>query len=171
MNQLDDRLVYSIITCAMEVHSALGPGLPECVYEECLCLELRREGLRVDQQKEIPLFYEGKELKSSFRIDLLVEGRVVIELKAVDLLLPIHKARVSTYLKLGDFEHGVLINFNEVFLKKGICRVYKKIYTTGELENRSWENWIRRRKVEPEERVSELEEKLKIGVWGDLIRG
>lgn len=125
MNPIDDKLTYLILSCAMEVHSTLGPGLLESVYEECLCYELRRKGLHVDQQKEIPIVYQGERLNKSFRIDLLVENRVVIELKAVDLLLPIHKAQLITYLKLGDFEHGLLINFNEVLLKNGISRAYK----------------------------------------------
>lgn len=106
----------------MEVHSTLGPGLLESVYEECLCKELKLRGLEFQRQVQIPLEYKGESLSSHFAMDLVVERRVVVELKAVDAILPVHEAQLLTYLKLSKMRVGLLFNFNVPILKKGIVR-------------------------------------------------
>jgi len=107
----------------MKVHSALGPGLLESAYHECLFFELRKSNLNVEKEKALPLVYEDVKLDCGYRIDLLVEGRVVVELKAVDELNEIHLAQVLTYLKLSKLRIGLLINFNVKHLREGIKRV------------------------------------------------
>ena len=105
------------------MHRELGPGLLESVYEKCLTLELTRTSLQVCSQKEIPLTYKGLALESGFRADLIVENKVLIELKSVDQLLPVHTAQVLTYLKLTNLRTALLINFNVQLLKNGIKRL------------------------------------------------
>ena len=112
----------SIIGSAIQVHKALGPGLLESAYEFCLAFELGKRRLRVEQQKPLPLIYEQVKLDCGYRIDLLVEGSVVVEVKSVDALAPIHEAPVITYLKLSGCKLGLLINFNVQLLKDGIHR-------------------------------------------------
>jgi GxxExxY protein len=111
-----------VITAAMKVHSALGPGLLESAYELCLVHELRQAGLEVQSQLALPIMYHGVKLDAGYRIDLLVENKVVVEIKTVDGILPIHKAQVISYLKLSGQSLGLLINFNVVHLKDGIKR-------------------------------------------------
>ncbi len=108
---------------AIEVHRALGPGLLESSYQTCLSRELTLRGLRWAQQREVPLWYKGVRLQNSYRNDLLVEGRVVVEVKSIDLLQPIHRAQLLTYLKLMNLRVGLLINFNVETLVHGIGRV------------------------------------------------
>jgi GxxExxY protein len=115
-------LTERIIGAAIEVHKALGPGLLESVYEACLCHELRLRGLRFRRQIDIPAEYKGVKLDSAYRLDLLVEGKVVVEVKSVEALLPIHEAQLLTYLRLAGKRVGLLINFNAPVLKKGIIR-------------------------------------------------
>lgn len=115
-------LSYQIIGCAYEVHKTLGPGLLESAYETCLCHELDRIGIGFERQKDIPINYKGITLNSGYRIDILVENQIVIELKSVEELLPIHTAQLLTYLKLTGCPLGLLINFNIVNLQKGIRR-------------------------------------------------
>ena len=117
----------SIIGAALKVHSHLGPGLLESVYEICLIHELRTRGLVVESQRVLPVVYAGLVLDSAFRLDVLVENLVVLEVKAVAALLPIHKAQLINYLKLGNYPLGYLMNFNEVHLKNGIKRVVREI--------------------------------------------
>ena len=105
-------LSYVIVGCAIEVHKYFGPGLLESVYEECLISELRLNGLDVKPQVEIPLEYKGKRLNSNLRIDVLVNDLIVIEIKAVEKVLPVHKAQLLSYLKLTNKPKGLLINFN-----------------------------------------------------------
>ena len=112
-----------IIRCAIEVHSVLGPGLLESVYHECMLDELHAKGLKVETEKSVPIVYKGKRLESHLVIDILVEGRVVVELKAIEGLHPVHSAQVITYLKLTGCPAGLLINFNEVLLKNGLRRL------------------------------------------------
>ncbi len=107
----------------MKVHTALGPGFLESAYQECLYFELRKVGLLVEKEKSLPLIYEEVKLDCGYRIDLLVEGKIVIEIKSVDALADIHLAQVLTYLKLTGNRFGLLINFNVVRLKDGIKRV------------------------------------------------
>ncbi|HEY1424527.1 MAG TPA: GxxExxY protein [Candidatus Acidoferrum sp.] len=118
----DAELTPSIIGAAIEIHKLLGPGLLESAYEECLCHELAIRGIRFEKQKPIPLVYKGVKLDCGFRLDLLVEGRVVVELKSIDGLGPIHEAVILTYLRLSQHELGLLINFNVPVLKDGIRR-------------------------------------------------
>jgi len=118
----DNALTYSIIGAAIEVHRLLGPGLLESAYEECLCHELHLRGIPFERQKPIPVVYKGVKLESGYRLDLLVAGQVVLELKAVEALCPIHEAIMLTYLRLSDHHLGLLINFNVIVLKDGIRR-------------------------------------------------
>jgi len=123
MTLLHQELTSSILKCAYKVHSALGPGLLESAYEECLHYELDKTGLVVIKQKPMPLVYEEKKLDLGYRIDLLVEGKVIIEIKSVDALNPVHLAQLMTYLRLSGCRIGFLINFNVRLLKEGIRRI------------------------------------------------
>jgi GxxExxY protein len=107
----------------MRVHSALGPGLLESTYEACLDHELRKSGLRVERQVYLPIVYDGLQLHDAYRIDLLVEDAIVVELKAVDTIVDVHKAQVVSYLKLSGRKLGLIINFNVTQLRAGIRRV------------------------------------------------
>ncbi|MGA3327448.1 MAG: GxxExxY protein [Terriglobia bacterium] len=117
-----NAITKSIIGSAIQVHRALGPGLLESAYEACLAFELGKRRMRVEQQKPLPFIYEQVKLDCGYRIDLLVEGSVVVEIKSVDALAPIHEAQVITYLKLSGCKLGLLINFNVQVLKDGIHR-------------------------------------------------
>ena len=123
MTLLHQELTSSILKCAYKVHSALGPGLLESAYEECLHYEIEKIGLAAIKQKPMPLVYEERKLDLGYRIDLLVEGKVIIEVKSVDALNPVHIAQLITYLKLSGCRIGFLINFNVVSLKNGIKRI------------------------------------------------
>ena len=114
---------HNIIGAAFKVHSALGPGLLESTYEVCLEYELVKLGYKVERQKSLPVNYEGIKLDAGYRIDLLVEDSVIVELKSVEDVLPIHHAQVLTYLKLSKIKLGLLINFNVRDLKLGIKRI------------------------------------------------
>ena len=116
-------LTYKIIGCVYKVHSALGPGLLESTYEVCLEHELRKADLYVERQKPLPVVYDDIKMEAGYRIDLLVEGRVLLELKSVEAIEPIHKAQVMTYLKLSGLKLGLLLNCNVVDMKKGITRI------------------------------------------------
>ncbi|MFO0928666.1 MAG: GxxExxY protein [Gemmataceae bacterium] len=118
----ENEVSGQVVDAAMRVHTALGPGLLESAYEGCLVHELRKRGLRVANQVELPVVYDGLQIDVGFRMDLLVEDTVVVELKAVDALAPIHEAQLLTYLKLSGHHLGLLINFNVVHLKDGIKR-------------------------------------------------
>jgi len=123
MTLLHQELTSSILNCAYKVHSALGPRLLESTYEECLHYELDKAGLVVIKQKPMPLVYDEKKLDLGYRIDLLVESKVIIEIKSVDALNPVHFAQLMTYLKLSKCRIGFLINFNVQSLKDGIKRI------------------------------------------------
>ena len=116
-------LTYEIIGCAYKVHSNLGPGLLESTYEVCLEYELINKDLKVLRQVALPVVYEGIKLDAGYRIDLMVNNSVIIEIKSVDMLAPIHTAQLLTYLKLSGKKLGLLINFNETDLKNGIKRL------------------------------------------------
>jgi len=118
----EESATVGIIGAAIEVHRALGPGLLESVYEECLAVELGMRELPYVRQQTVPLQYKGRSIGTDLRIDLLVADRVVVELKAVEKLLPIHEAQILTYLRLTGKEIGLLINFNVPLLKGGIRR-------------------------------------------------
>jgi GxxExxY protein len=117
-----NELTQRIIGAAIEVHRQLGPGLLESAYEECLARELQLRGVAFDRQKPIPVVYKGVKLECGYRIDLLVENRVVVELKAIEAIAPVHEAVVLTYLKLSGNRVGLLINFHVPVLKDGIRR-------------------------------------------------
>ena len=119
----DEQLTGRIIGLAIEVHKALGPGLLESAYEECLCWELDLRLVAFERQRQLPVEYKGLFLDCGYRLDLLVAGEVVVEVKAVENLLPIHQAQVPTYLKLGGWKAGLLINFNVPVLKQEIRRL------------------------------------------------
>ena len=118
-----EKLTEAIIGCAIDVHKALGPGLLESAYEECLCCELGLRSIKYQRQVSIPLEYKGFNLDCSFRIDIIVEDTVVLELKAIEKILPIHKAQILTYMKLSGKSIGLILNFNEVSLKNGLTRL------------------------------------------------
>jgi GxxExxY protein len=115
-------LSYEIIGAAYQVHSELGPGLLESTYEVCLEYELIKRGFKVERQKTLPVIYDEIKLDAGYRIDLLVENSIIVELKAVAAIEPIHKAQVMTYLKLSELKLGLLLNFNVTDMKKGINR-------------------------------------------------
>ena len=119
----DNELTSTIIGLAMQVHSALGPGLLESAYKESLYYKIQKEGLRVEKEKAMPLVFEEVKLECGYRVDLLVENKLVIEVKSVEALNDIHLAQTLTYLKLGKFQLSLLINFNVVHLKNGIKRI------------------------------------------------
>lgn len=118
-----NRITESVIGAAMAVHRELGPGLLESAYEACLAFELVERGSTVERQKALPVKYRGVKVDCGYRIDLLVEGKVIIELKAVERLEPIHEAQLLSYLKLSGCKVGLLINFNVKVLKNGIRRL------------------------------------------------
>ncbi len=118
----DNDLTRYIIGAAIEVHKQLGPGLLESAYEECLAHELQLRNLKVDRQKPIPVVYKQVKLDCGYRIDLLVENRIVVELKSVEALAPIHEAIILTYLRMSGLKLGLLINFNVTVLKDGVRR-------------------------------------------------
>jgi GxxExxY protein len=122
-NEIYNQITQAIIGAAIEVHRGLGPGLLESAYEACLVYELGILGLKVETQKPLPLVYKSIKLDCGYRIDLLIEDKVIVELKAVDQILPIHHAQVLSYLKLTGCKVGLLINFNEKLLKHGIHRI------------------------------------------------
>ena len=117
-----NQLTYKIIGCAYEVHKILGPGLLESTYETCLCYELEKAGIIYEKQKELIINYKGVRLNNGYRIDILVENNIVIELKSVEALLPVHTAQIMTYIKLSKKKIGLLINFNVTNLQNGIHR-------------------------------------------------
>lgn len=121
--EANDRLTERIIGAAIEVHKELGPGLLESTYETCLEYELRQRGLKVARQVPIPINYKKVRLKTGYRLDLLVEDKVIVEVKAVDELMPIHQAQLLSYLNLASLRVGLLMNFNERLLKEGIRRL------------------------------------------------
>ena len=122
----ENQITEIIIGCAIKVHRNLGPGLLESAYQECLFYELKKEGLRVEKEKPLPLIYEKVRLECGYRLDLLVEDKVIVEIKSVESLNNIHLAQVLTYLKLSNNKIGLLINFNVLQLIKGLKRVINK---------------------------------------------
>jgi GxxExxY protein len=118
-----NQLTSKIIGAAIEVHKTIGPGLLEGIYEDCLCIELERRRIPFERQKDIAVEYKGIKLESKYRIDILVNNLVIVELKSCDALLPIHEAQLLTYLKLTGLKVGLLINFNVPILKDGIKRM------------------------------------------------
>lgn len=123
-----------VVDGSMKVHSVLGPGLLESAYQGCLLYELRRRGLKVVPDFAMPVLYEGVKIDVGYRIDLLVEDLVIVELKSVEKLAPIHEAQVITYLKLSGLSIGLLINFNVIHLKDGIKRLVNNLHPSASLD-------------------------------------
>lgn len=117
-----NEITEKIIGCAIEVHKQLGPGLLESAYEECLAYELNNLGLKIERQKAVPVVYKNIKLDCGYRLDILVEDLVIIELKAVDILNPVREAQILTYMKFARKNIGLLINFNVTLLKNGLKR-------------------------------------------------
>ncbi len=126
--RLINDICYSVIGAAIEVHKEMGPGLLESIYEECLCEELQNRGIKFKRQAKLPLIYKEKVINKSFYLDILVEELVVVEIKAVDLLLPIHEAQLLTYLKLAKKPKGLLINFNVDNISKTLVPMVSRYF-------------------------------------------
>ncbi|MCI2229532.1 GxxExxY protein [Polaribacter sp. MSW13] len=123
----ENEISKIIVDCALKVHRALGPGLLESSYEECLFYELGKRNLKVEKQKALPLVYEEVKLNVGYRIDLIVEDKVIVEFKSVESINEVHLAQVLTYLKLSECRLGLLINFNVALIKYGIKRVVNNL--------------------------------------------
>ena len=123
----DDPLTHRIIGAGIEVHRLLGPGLLESTYEECLCYELTDLGLSFERQVPLPVIYKSMRLLRAYRLDLLIENAIVVELKAVEKISPVHEAQILTYLRLSGFEKGLLFSFNSIPLRSGIRRFNRSI--------------------------------------------
>ena len=117
-----DELSNRIIGCALEVHRNLGPGLLESTYEQCLAYELNLVGIPFKQQVSLPVKYKGVQIDCGYRVDLLVDEKVIVELKSVERVMPIHQAQILTYMKLAEIKIGLLLNFKVSYLKEGIKR-------------------------------------------------
>lgn len=123
----ENEISNEVIGSAIEVHRNLGPGLLESAYEECLCYEFERRGIRYERQKSLPITYKDTKLDCGYRLDVVVNDLVILELKAIDQIQPIHSAQVLTYLKLSNLKLGILINFNVTVLKNGIKRIVNEL--------------------------------------------
>jgi GxxExxY protein len=123
----ENELSRVVVGCAMKVHSALGPGLLESAYEACLQYELMKSGLHAEAQKPLPLVYQSVKLECGYRVDLLVDHKLIIEVKAIESLAEIHFAQVLTYLRLSNLRLALLLNFNVLHMKEGIRRVVNKL--------------------------------------------
>jgi GxxExxY protein len=122
-NERLDEISRRIIGAAIEVHRHLGPGLLESAYETCLVFELKRLGLKLEEQKPLPVIYKDVKLDCGYRLDLIVEDEIIVEIKAVERLLPIHEAQLLSYLRLANKKVGLLMNFHVVVLKNGLKRI------------------------------------------------
>ena len=122
-----NKLSSRIIGAAIEVHKNLGPGLLESAYEDCLCHELNIQGLIFEQQKPLPVIYKGMRLDCGYRLDIVVEKTVIIELKSCEKIEPIHKAQLLTYLKLSELNLGLILNFNVPLMRDGIVRIVNEL--------------------------------------------
>ena len=122
-----NKLTSEIIGAAIEVHKVLGPGLLESAYEKCLCYELGQHGLRFDRQRPLSIQYKGLQLDCGYKLDIVVQDTVILELKSCDRVEPIHKAQLLTYLKLSGLKLGLLLNFNVPVMRDGITRVANRL--------------------------------------------
>ena len=123
----ENEIAKIVVDSALRIHKALGPGLLESAYEELLVFELIKQGLQIDRQKSIGMIYDDVKLDIGFRADILVNNKLIIEIKSVDEIAPVHYKQLLTYLRLLDFRLGLLINFNEALIKDGIHRVVNKL--------------------------------------------
>lgn len=122
-----NKLSSKVIGAAIEVHKTLGPGLLESAYEQCLCHELNLRGLSFESQKPLPVDYKGKRLDCGYRLDVVVENTIILELKSCDKIEPIHKAQLLTYLKLSGLHLGLILNFNVALMRDGIVRIVNEL--------------------------------------------
>jgi GxxExxY protein len=123
----ENELSKIIVDVAFKIHTKLGPGLLESVYEEIMAYELQKLGLKIDRQKAIPVVWDDNKMELGFRADLIIEKKVIIELKSVELLAPVHPKQLLTYLKITGLKLGLLINFNEALIKNGITRIVNNL--------------------------------------------
>lgn len=123
----ENELAREFLDICFDIHRTLGPGLFESVYEEILCIELNRRNMEFERQKIIPVYWKGKKVSIGFKADLIIEKKLIIELKSIEFLLPVHHKQLITYLRLTDIKLGLLINFNEALLKNGIKRVVNNL--------------------------------------------
>ena len=123
----ENEIARQIVDAAYKIHSTLGPGLLESAYQAILVYELQKRGLKVEPEKEMPIIYENIRLDTGFRADLVVEDKVIVELKSVEQVAPVHKKQLLTYLRLGDKRLGLLINFGALLIKDGITRVVNRL--------------------------------------------
>ncbi|MBA3878324.1 MAG: GxxExxY protein [Sphingobium sp.] len=128
MSEALEALARTAVDCGFKLHEALGPGLLESVYEACLCQSLTSRGLKLERQKPIPIIYDGLMLDEGFRADILVESRLLIELKATENFAPVHGKQVLTYLRLLDLPLGLLMNFGAATFKQGVRRIANNYY-------------------------------------------
>ncbi len=123
----ENEISRIVVDCCFKVHNQLGPGLLESVYEEVLSYELIKRGLTIERQKGIPVIYENLKMELGFRADIIVENKVIIELKSIDAIAPVHTKQLLTYLKLTGLKLGLLVNFNEALIKDGIKRIVNNL--------------------------------------------
>jgi len=123
----ENEIARVIVDAAYKIHTTVGPGLLESAYEAILAYELRKRGLHVDRQVPVPIVYEEIEIEEGFRADLIVAGKVIVELKAIEKVIPVHKKQLLTYLRLTKLKLGLLINFNEELIKNGITRLVNNL--------------------------------------------
>jgi len=123
----ENEIAKIVVDCCYKIHTSLGPGLLESVYEEILCYELKKRGLNVERQKGLPVLYDELKMELGFRADIIVENKVILELKSLEVLAPVHSKQLLTYLKLTELKLGFLINFGETLIKNGIHRIVNKL--------------------------------------------
>lgn len=123
----ENEISKIVVDCCFKIHTTLGPGLYESVYEKVLCYELNKRGLRIKRQQILPVIYDGIKIKTGFRTDIIVEDKVILELKSVENLQPVYSKQLLTYLKLSGMKLGLLINFSESLIKNGIHRIVNNL--------------------------------------------
>ena len=123
----ENEISKIVVDCCFKIHTSLGPGLLESVYEEILCFELQKRGLKVERQKGLPVIYDNLKMDLGFRADVIVENKVILELKSIETLAPVHSKILLTYLKVTDIKLGLLINFGEALIKNGIHRIVNNL--------------------------------------------
>lgn len=123
----ENELAKIIVNCCYKIHTSLGPGLLESVYEEILSYELKKENIQIKRQQGIPVIYDDVKMELGFRADIIVEDKVIIEIKSVESIAPVHQKQLLTYLKISGMKLGLLVNFNEALIKDGIHRIVNKL--------------------------------------------
>lgn len=123
----ENELAKIIVNCCYKIHTSLGPGLLESVYEEILSYELKKENIQIKRQQGIPVIYDDVKMELGFRADIIVEDKVIIEIKSVESIAPVHQKQLLTYLKISGMKLGLLVNFNEALIKYGIHRIVNKL--------------------------------------------